>query len=85
MEIRAAEISAIIKEQIESFGTESEIAEVVIEGRGDIECDGQHRRRETSIHVRFDGEFSRIHVIPDGQRVIGRHAAAPIVEGDDCA
>ena len=28
MEIRAAEISAILKEQIENFGTESEVAEV---------------------------------------------------------
>ena len=28
MEIRAAEISAILKEQIESFGTEAEVAEV---------------------------------------------------------
>ena len=28
MEIRAAEISAILKDQIENFGTESEISEV---------------------------------------------------------
>ena len=28
MEIRAAEISAILKDQIENFGTESEVSEV---------------------------------------------------------